>query len=336
MGSKPKVRLATLGITALCWLSFCSAALATPPLRVSVDTNECATAGQIDARLLAQDPALKLARDDEPGALDAHFGLERTKGAVVGRLTLRSEGSPEMEPRAVQGESCEEVLEALVLVTLVLAEEAKAADQGDGVRAEPTAPAPRAFSIVVGARADPERKRSQLSIAAGLGAIQGVVPGVGLRPHVTSGLELTDAREQVMASLRLSLALALTRKLAEEEAGRAEFWSFSARLDGCGPRLGRNWSVEGCATFELGRLQASGTGTDHDASPHAQWLAAGGLARLLVPLQERLRLELELGVFARLRQAQFYFVGSDGSPQSAFELEPWGLAGALGLGWSFL
>jgi hypothetical protein len=341
--SRARCRLYALSLGLACAISVVcrgAAAQSGTPLRVLVAEGACADANHIQGRMRAHNPEQTFTSAEQPAALTLRFSFTPQHNAITGRLSLGTSEGPTEQAREIVGSSCAEVVEALVLVALVLVESVASNDQGAAlvvttppVETQPVVePGP-----IVRAVEEPEVDGLHVRIlmAAGAGFVAGQLPRAAGRVQLGAGLELMRRADAVLASARLVGAFSDAGRVTTAMQ-QSTFWSLTGRLELAGPRLAFRWlGADACALLELGRVQAVVQRAGPDQTAHAQWLAAGGLARVFASLPRHLRLEFEFGVFARLRPAEFRFERVDGSLAGVWRFPAWGLQTAIGVALPF-
>ena len=225
--------------------------------------------------------------------------ISTTTGRFEGRVTVRDEDGASPS-RAVQADSCEEVVRALALVV------AMTFDPDE----RPSAPVPAAAPPDPAPETAPDRiAPAPARLRFGVGARGGVTSAVG--PLVSPMLGGYVALEARRFSLRMGVSRAES-SIVERVAGSATFARTTGMVDAC-PLLSRGSTVSGaaCAGLEVGTLASTGRDTVSPESSTRPWVAAGLAARLGWEPLPRFVLELEgRGSFPLVRD-RFVFRPSD-------------------------
>lgn len=257
-----------------------------------------------------------------------HVRVAQSAGGFIGHLHFEDAGT-KSSPRAVEGKTCGEVVEALGLIA-ALAVDPKASI---ALPAAPAAPAPAADAEapppidaaapepppVAPVEPPPERHEppgrpppsmgNHLRFGVGVG-----IEGSSLAGFLGAGRLFVDvsARERSGALLAPSLRGAFMRSLDAEQSpqvGSATLrWTVGA-LEGCPIRweLASMLSLRPCAAFAAGVVSADATGVTAARQRSRLWMAADLDGRLAWELLRYLDLELEVGVRAPLTRETFFF-----------------------------
>jgi hypothetical protein len=224
----------------------------------------------------------------------------------VGQLTL-VEPSGETSTREISGESCAQVVDALVLI-LQLAFDPDASMRS---RAAPVpvslAPAPLPAPVDAVASVGPGM-RWRLSAAAHAGATGAVPSGIqfSLPLFVELGREQPVALRRWTPSVRLGFERGFGAS-AQVPAGGAEFTWTTGRVDGCAALSAAPAFAFGqCLGFDAGDLQGVGK-IAHPRDASRMWLAVEGLARGRLKVGSPLFLEVEAGAVVPLLRYTFVF-----------------------------
>ena len=217
--------------------------------------------------------------------------------------------------RTVTGDSCDETVTALALVTAVVLDapdlpdaEPMAALTPEPTHSEPSraSPAPPASGDVPVPQPD---HRYSLQIGAGLGLRTAVLPGTS----VGSQAQIRVALLQPVVRAMLATFSSHTGGSLATQAGTADFLFMAGELRGC-PVMWSRGPVEAgpCATIELGRLRGSGDRTEKGTVQAGTWLAPGALADWRITLGP-LVLAMAGGLGFPLIRDRFYFELREGS-----------------------
>jgi hypothetical protein len=245
--------------------------------------------------------------------------------------------------RAVRGETCDEVVSAIALVT-ALAIDAGTTESSAPVEGAPAPPrdegarepAPVARAPSKGALRKPEPN----VVVGSLGAETGVATWLGPSPTLGFGV-FGEVGTYAGASGRLTLLATASSTLVEneEEPGtyrRANFNGLIARIEGCPVVwvLGSGFRVVPCLALGLGALR--GAGEERSVHPPRNstifWADLVPTLRLDWTVSDSLVFfgQGELGV--PLVRHDFVF---DGPRQPVFQVPAVGAGAALGMAWRF-
>jgi hypothetical protein len=287
-----------------------------PFLVESSEGLHCGSPEAFAAELQQRSERVRAARPGE-AAFALRIEVREHEGSLLGRLTLR-EPNGDVTVRAVPGATCEEVIDALLVIAAVLVQPSPAPE-----RVEPAAPV------------RPPAAAGPWAVGASFGfVVQGAV-APEVRPGI--GVEANLAYEGGSIASPL-FALAYSRTLATSSArtpngtAQLEWWTIRASL--CPLR----WPVTGrlalrpCGLFDLGQLAAKGVETELEASKSVLWIAPGASARLDALPVDWLVLTAEAGIFRPLNRDRFVF---DPGLVVAFQPPPVGGLARLALGGRF-
>ncbi len=278
------------------------------------------------------------ARMAEPGELARTFAIEvraDPSGATAFLRFIDSRGTP--VTRAVRGETCDEVVSAIALVT-ALAIEAGTVEEGapapPGPKPEqPAAPPP------VNTPAEKPTKRSPPAptphaLAWLIGAETGVTTWLGPSPTLGIGA-FGELGKYAGASGRLTLLRATSHALvplSDQTFRRADFTALVARIEGCpvAVALGAGFRFVPCLGLGLGALEGAGD-PENIQEPDTQTIFFADLVpelRLDWTLADSLVffVEGELGI--PLRRRDFVF---DEPPQPVYSIPALGVGASLGM-----
>lgn len=278
------------------------------------------------------------AREAAPGerGLRVEARITRQRGASVGRLTLDDAAAPLQ--RSIEGESCDEVVSALALVTALFLDPHARTGRRPSSPVAPQAPVPPAApeasppSPLVAARGSlagrlagsaPDILPLPLPAALASPAPGGPPGSWSLGARATAALAVTPSAlfgGEIFAARRFAGALGASLEAAVDLSGTGdiavrggEAWFLQAigRIEGCPVRVrfGGRWAFAPCVEVEAGVLRGQGvlqsplTYVDAASVP---WAGAGLLPRLEVGFGP-LALEVRGGpVFPLVRQ-EFVF-----------------------------
>jgi hypothetical protein len=284
------------------------------------------------------------ARLGAPGELARTFAVEvRVEaGGVSARLTFTDSRGASVV-RAVRGETCDEVVSAIALVTALAieagttepsapAEGAPTPSHDEGAREpEPVAAPPRQRAL---------RKPEPNVVVGSLGAETGVTTWLGPSPTLGVGV-FGEVGTYAGASGRLTLLGTASSTLVENEEvpgtyRRANFNALLARIEGCPvvAVLGSGFRVLPCVGVGLGALR--GAGEERSVRPPKSstifWADLVPTLRLDWTLSDSLVFfgQGELGV--PLVRHDFVF---DGPRQQVFHVPAVGVGATLGMAWRF-
>jgi hypothetical protein len=215
--------------------------------------------------------------------------------------------------RQLEGESCQALADAvIVILTLAVDEQRAAVAADDDARAEPAplvAPARPAPTLASDSAPAPLERRALRAGSPGVMLAAALLAEVGLLPAPSAGprlsLGLSDGRW--MAELAASALLPRHAALGGGAAPNADIRWFGGQALVCRashPRLRL------CAGGELGELVGKGSGVDRPATAHGTWLAFMSNAALRAPVGSlRLSWELGLGAAWAVLRPEFGFDG---------------------------
>jgi hypothetical protein len=322
--------------------STASAQLAAEPVRFDYRAPPgCPDGDSFRARV---DARTKRARVAEPGELARNFVVEVRADGAGATATLSfsdSRGAPVV--RAVRGETCDEVVSAIALVT-ALAIEAGTTEAGS-----PTSAAPQQPKAATPARADPPAemggKRTPRApepdvLAVLVGAETGVTTWLGPSPSLGIGA-FGELGKYAGATGRLTLLGATSHALVPHPddpsvSRRADFTALVARVEGCPltAALGSGFRALPCLALGLGALEGAGDPDTLD-HPESEWIFWADLVpalRLDWTLADSLVFVLkgELGIPLRRRQFKLY-----DPEQTAYSVPELGAGVSFGMAWRF-
>jgi hypothetical protein len=279
-------------------------------------------------------------RDAEPGESARAFQvtLSQTAGRFHGELLVvdaNTEASAE-RVRAIDGDSCEEVVDALALFTVlavdptaILDADTRAVDrppgQGSAGASEPSAPTPASPEPPLARtnpavertppKGQPPRDDARYTEYRAVAGIHGGVMAVGATALLSAvsgftefGVDDDDSPGIAFAPLaRISLLLT-TETAIQAPGGSARLRWTKLSLDLCPlvARANRSLAFRPCFTASEGLLHATGS-IDEPKSVTTQFRTLGALARGEWAVLDRVLLELALGVEFPLRRDSFYF-----------------------------
>lgn len=271
-----------------------------------------------------------------PEELATTFDVEITSAGEHFTGTIRyldARGAPFQ--RVVEGPSCLDVVNGMVLVT-VLAIRSRVEDEPAPDRASPKPAQEPACAEVPSPTIAPSRPPPppppERSLHLRAGAVGYVTSGVGPEPAFGGGLSVGVEAWRA----RLGLALAGFGSGRVSAGGfPSEYQLLLARLDGCPLALGLapHLELEPCALMEIGSLRAetfaSPPGVTAAGSGSAVWVAPGLLARVVGRFGS-----VWFGVegFARFPLFHERFYVDAGEPLTAFEVPALAVGAGLGLG----
>jgi hypothetical protein len=238
----------------------------------------CAPAAEFTNLVLVHAGRARIANEGER-ARSFMVRVEPEGDRLRGRITIRDVEGTEAE-RVVSGQTCDEIVRALVLVT------ALAIDPDAKIEiTEPPRPSfPEPVSPPPPAPAPPESPPPEPAPVwhPRFGAEVGVRTGVAPKTVVAPGAELAigmDPRGAWAPEARLVIAGATTGSFATPIAGRARFDWVAARVDVCplALRLSDALATRPCAAMELGIVHAKGYDVFDAQGSTRPWRAPGAL-----------------------------------------------------------
>ena len=221
---------------------------------------------------------------------------------VHGRLLVTAVNG-ETAVREVDGATCDEVAEALALMTaLAIDPHASLAPIPRPAPPSPPPPAPPAPPLATMNAAvaekplQPPSSRWRLAAGAHAGAAGGVAPV--LAAGMDAFVDATLARASVWSpSARLLLAYNEALPVSTT-AGTAKFWRLVGGLALCPLRLeviASTLALVPCAALDVGAVDATGTDTPNGRHERRTWLDTGITGRLEWAVGARVSLEVEGG-----------------------------------------
>ena len=307
---------------------------------------DCPGPGDFTSQVLRRTARLRLARPDEAGVVPMKVTLALGRHGYQGRLEVtRSDGR--VLDREVDGETCEEVVAALALVTALafdphassepLAPLPEAAPTVGPAR-EPTSPPPAAASPRAAHRApeatprprSPEPSRWHAAFGIGLGIRSGVTPDPIVVAPVLAGFDLALA-EPFTLSLLASFERSQTDEI-EVSRGHAAFRWTAAALEACPIAWARGpVTAAPCLRIEGGVLEAEGSQIVPARSERRAWVALGPAGRVQWVFLEPLFAEVGGALMTPLVRDRFFFW-----PDATVHRPPLvGASGRVGLGVRF-
>lgn len=276
-----------------------SAANAEEPRRFTLDYQagaSCPDQAELLAEIRRRIPNAERALGGSP-ELHARLKVATSGGRQLGSIDV--DGLEGFTHREVEAAECAEVVRALALI-LAIALDPDSESPTD-VTVGPTKP-----SQVVPNRIGPALSGPGLRWAAGasVGFSGGVAPGAVLSEALF--VELRRGLDPGW-SAHVRLEGVHAHGAATADAGTANFDLLALRVASCPYRVGVNLAVSGCASFDWGRLQGSGSHTRAAHSESATWVGPGAFVAAELSVLPRLRLQLELGGLVPLVRDSFYF-----------------------------
>ncbi|HEX6766608.1 MAG TPA: hypothetical protein VF103_14040, partial [Polyangiaceae bacterium] len=303
---------------------------------------ECPDAVAFTSRVQARTARARLAAE---GELARTFTVEVTRNDVgsAARLTFTdSRGAPVV--RAVQGETCDEVVSAIALVTALAVEagptqESEPAPSSSAVT--PPAPPPEAPVAPAPQRHAPLPSPKPDVVAWSVGLQGGVSTWMGPAPNLGLGA-FVDAGPYRGPSGRLTLLRSTSRALVpvKGEAStfrRANFTALVARLEACPivVGLGSGFRLLPCVDLGLGALEGGGEKSEA-LSPVSSttifWADVVPTLRVDWTLSDSLVFFGQAEVGLPLVSHTFLFKNPD---DTVFEVPRVGVGATLGVAWRF-
>lgn len=266
----------------------------------------------------------------EPGAERVALG-----GDVVGTVSMardgtriravvtvtRADGSVE---RPVSGSSCEDAADAVAFI-LALALDAETATtleapagasgaaqtagaEVEGALAAAVVPAAPVVSVATPPAAPARPPASRERLRWGGGVLFGVSGGVAPALALTEGLFFEGALRARSLTQSFRLTGLHAGQTATTPVGNAELDLFALRLHACPVGFGRAFFVEGCASFDVGRLRGRGYDAVAAKSDSATWYGPGALGRAGAVVGGWIDVGAEVGFVVPLARDRFYFL----------------------------
>ena len=318
--------------------------------RLDVDAQpSCSTRDELIARVASRSARIRFVADGTGvPTLSARIEVG-PRGGVVAELAVVEPDGRRLA-RRLQAPSCAAATDALALVIAITLDPTVTGAEPSGTGASPAAsseappaaapPAPTpppippaaevARSDEIGpADATDVASTRRLGLGAGATAATGPAPTVmpGIAVEVLGGLDRASIWSPALA---VSFAH-LWSTPSRPPGGTAEFTLDVVALDACPLRVVlAKVEARACAMGALGRLAARGSDTFDASSVARPFAAAGGAARLVVPLGARLVLAARFAAAAPLWRDAFQF-----DPKVFHRVASVTLIGELGLGVRF-
>ena len=286
------------------------------------------------------------ARLSEPGELARQFDVEvelDAQGAGARLSFTDSQGAAVV--RAVRGETCDEVVSAIALVT-ALAIEAGPSERSAAAPHAETSPnaatAPKIETAPNASRSRGLRAPEPDELAWSFGVEGSMSSWLG--PELSLGVgAFGEVGTYAGPSGRLTLLRATSHAMIEHPDRplvfrRAEFTAYMARVGGCplAVGLGAGFRILPCASFGLGQLEGEGkrsTGLSPGGSGSILWAEALAELRLDWTLSDSLVFSAEGELaFPLFGEQRFIFERPE---QDVFVVPDVGGGGALGVAWRF-
>jgi hypothetical protein len=301
------------------------------PIRLSYAAPQvCPDEAAFVAQLRARTQRARLVTGSEQERRTFEVEVTAAKGGYEGKLVIRS--AERKSDRTVGGQSCDEVVAAMGLVTALAIDpqastkavselppapeppppELAAAEPPPPepppppppeplVKATPPEPTP-AESVVPPARKVPPWR---VALGFGGGVRGGTLPSAA--PDASAFVALRKDEGLLAPSFRLSFAGTATQQL-EVAPGTASFRYLGGRAEGCPVRIGTSeLGFRPCAGFEVGSVAASADGVSNAQTTSRPWYAATVAARVEWEVVRKVFVEGSADMIANLREDRFYF-----------------------------
>jgi len=325
-------------LASLLTVSIAGAAPSAESAHVAYDApSGCPTGEQFVAEVQARTARVAVVLDPGVAPLRLAVSISVADGATSGRLQIDA-GDGETV-RTVAGDTCGEVVSALVLVAaLAIDPNATTMASPPAAPEPPPSPPPLPAQGALPPRdtrhlPDGSRERGRArrgAVGAGVAMVGGIAPAV-----------LIGASAAVGITMRLGpLSPVLRAGFAEASGGArgtsaptASFTWNSATLEGCPHRFELSvLSLEPCVRFEAGAVDAAGSNVVPTREVTRAWLAAGAVGRAEWTIAAPVFVELEAGARAPLVRVRYIF-----EPDSEYYRAP-AVAGfaSAGIGVHFL
>ncbi len=265
----------------------------------------CPSEAALVARIERRSPAS--VRVASGGAVSIEVQLHDDPPRASVRFTERGTTTE----RELSGSDCDEVATAAALALALLLE--PDTRESEPETPTPPAPPPRATIAPPNPAAPGELSRGEASWEPSVGTRAGAQTGIGdgLTPYVGASVGIASTADSLL-SPALRLDALWGRGRSESAIGNAELEWLAARVAICPLTLSAApWTFRNCASFELGRLSATGYGVSEPRSASAWWYGPGAELRPGVRVLDRLSFSLEAGVSLMLARDRFYFRPDD-------------------------
>jgi hypothetical protein len=220
--------------------------------------------------------------------------LRKSRRGVLGMLQIVRSGT-ETEPRYVEAQRCNEVIEALALTA------ALGIDPEALTRVPEAEPESKEEDEPPPAPAIPWRWRGSLEAALVASLAVDLEASWGFWGGVSAFAE----RDSVWAP-KLRLGAGVTHSDVFDTAGSARFTVSAVQLDACPLRIGSDTvALRTCATAQWGALTGEGRNINTPLTSRRPWLALGPMLELEVRLSDALRWQVDLAGIVPLFRQQY-------------------------------
>jgi hypothetical protein len=308
------------------------------PIRIDFTAPaECPSEAAFVAQLKARTPRVRIVGEGEAERRIFRVELKSRDQTFQGRLEIRSNGR--VSSRELNGDTCDEVENALALVT-ALAIDPHATTSAVVVppvvayqEASPTPPPPDEPTSppspppdVPVAPPNPRVAEWQIAVGAGGGVRSGLLPSAA--PDIVAGAAISRTHGAFPFEVRLVFVQAISQTVSSP--GDIAFDFRGGRLDGCPARFGTtSLHVLPCGVFEIGSLSAASIGVLDPQSRHRVWTSTGISGRVEWEFVRHLQLEAALDGLAAIQRDRFYFAPN----VTAYRSPPVGAGASLGVAW---
>lgn len=224
------------------------------------------------------------------------------------QLLLETEWEGRLGQRSLQAPTCKTVANAAALtLALMLNPNSSAALQGPSPEPAPPEPEPAPPEPPEPEPTPPEpenasRRNGPLETSLAVGASFGA--GLGRLPAVDAEVAIGGISQLGRWSFALSAIYGLpqSREVVEHPTARGRLTFGSLRMDGCWALIDSGWRLSPCLTAALGGVFGTGEGIESAQSGAIFWTELGALARLDLPVSDRVRLHALLGASGPMKR----------------------------------
>jgi hypothetical protein len=275
--------------------------------------DRCPTEGQFVSEVQAYTDKVRFTQ--AAAARSLRIVVRRDGAAYSGLLELG--GAAQTSRRAVNGDTCAEVVSALALATALAVDPEMLDGSGSASAAEETpaepvvsGPSPQRREPPRTTRAHPEPPALIWSASAGAVLQGGVGDGPALGGAVAARVRLPRLAWQ--PSIAMTASGATSTPLADDDLAR--FRLATLGIEACPFQLTRGpWQARPCAAFDAGTLTGEGRGLDHGASESVLWLSIEARAVVNWAFSRSASLFAEVGWLIPLRHSRFVALPEGGS-----------------------
>lgn len=228
----------------------------------------------------------------------------------LGQLAQLSE--PDLEPRRVQGTSCQDVVEALSLIAAMAAPVAAPSENPEAPsgRWVSTAEQEQALAREEDTGLEPELALQPVRVGAVGFVLFQSVAAPRLAADLGLGISMSWQTESWQPWVLVGVYWGGERIRVPGTAAEARFDRWSSHIVACPLRLPHSsaLAIRPCLDVDVGKLNGAGIDVRGAAQTSALWASAGLELRLDWSIWERLELGAMVGSVVALARPRFYFV----------------------------